>query len=550
MKVVFIARHFTYFRNFESVVTALAERGHSVHLAADREEALGGRELVDRVAAAHPQQVTVGFTPILQWGRYRRLAGALRLGLDYLRYSDPRYDTTPRIRERAHERTPLFVLLLAALPSRSLVVWALERLEQAVPRQLGIDDFLTEHQPDILLVTPLIELGSPQLDYVRAARALGIRSALCVWSWDHLSSKALIRVVPDKLLVWNETQRDEARRFHGIPPERVIVTGAQCFDRWFDRQPSRDLAGFCARVGLPATAPFVLYVGSALFKGSPSEALFTARWADAVRRSEDPRLRDVPILVRPHPQRLDEWCAPEAVAALARAGVTVWGSNPVDPESQADYFDSLHHAAAVVGLNTSALVEAAIVDRPVFTLLLPEFRENQEGTFHFHHLMTVGDGFLNAARSLDEHVTQLAAVLADGAPVRANRPFVERFIRPRGVDVAATPVFLEALEQEVALGPPPPRPAPLWTLALRPLVYALVLAGRVPLIERIYWNPVKRREHAANVVAISHKTAQRREKRLDKLARVTRKAGQQAVVRTKTAIKQALELTGARSAPK
>jgi hypothetical protein len=549
VKVVFIARHFTYFRNFESVVTALAERGHSVHLAADREEALGGRELVDRLAAAHPRRVTVGFTPILQWGRYRRLAGALRLGLDYLRYSDPRYDTTPRIRERAYERTPLFVLLLAALPARSLVVWALERLEQAVPRQLGIDDFLVEHKPDVLLITPLIELGSPQLDYVRAARALGIRSALCVWSWDHLSSKALIRVVPDKLLVWNETQRDEALRFHGIPPERVIVTGAQCFDRWFDRQPSRTLAEFCARVGLPPSgvrggASIVLYVGSALFKGSPSEALFAARWAEAVRGREDLRRRDVQILVRPHPQRLDEWRAPEAVAALADAGVTVWSSNPVDPESQADYFDSLYHAAAVVGLNTSALVEAAIVDRPVYTMLLPEFRENQEGTFHFHHLMTVGDGFLNTARSLDEHVTQLAAALADGAPVRANRPFVERFIRPRGVNVPATPAFVEALEREVSVGPPPPRPAPLWTLALRPLVYALVLAGRVPVVERIYWNPVKRREHAANVVAIGHKTAQRRDKRLDKLARVTRKAGQQVVVRTKTAIKQALGATG------
>jgi hypothetical protein len=549
VKVVFIARHFTYFRNFESVITALAERGHAVHLAADREEALGGRELVDRVAAAHPGLVTVGFTPILHWGRYRRLAGALRLGLDYLRYSDPRYDTTPRIRERAHERTPWFVLLLARLPGRPLVVWALERLEQAVPRQLGIDAFLREQRPDILLVTPLIELGSPQLDYVRAARALGIRSALCVWSWDHLSSKALIRVVPDKLIVWNETQRDEAWRFHGIPAERVIVTGAQCFDRWFDRQPSRAFAEFCERVGLSRRTPFILYVGSALFKGSPSEALFAARWAEAVGGNDVLRRRDVQILVRPHPQRLDEWRAPEAVAALARAGVTVYGSNPVDPESRADYFDSLYHAAAVVGLNTSALVEAAIVDRPVFTMLLPEFHENQEGTFHFHHLMTVGDGFLNLARSLDEHLAQLAGCLG-GGPVRANRPFVERFIRPRGAAVAATPVFADALEQEVSLGPPPPRPAPWWTLGLRPLVYALVLAGRVPFVERIYWNPVKRREWAANIVAIGAKSAQRREKRLDKLARVTRKAGQQVVVRTKTAVKQALVGTGARSAPK
>jgi hypothetical protein len=549
VKVLFIARHFTYFRNFESVIAALAERGHFVHLAADREEALGGRELVDRLAAAHPGQVSVGFTPILQWGRYRRVAGGLRLGLDYLRYSDPRYDTTPRIRERALERTPLFVLALARLPGRQLVVSALERLEQAVPRQLGIDAFLTEQDPDMLLVTPLIELGSPQLDYVRAARAMGIRSALCVWSWDHLSSKALVRVVPDKLLVWNDVQRDEARRFHGIPAERVIVTGAQCFDHWFERQPSRTLAAFCDRVGLPAHAPFVLYVGSALFKGSPSEALFAARWAEAVRSSDDPRLRGVQILVRPHPQRLDEWRAPEAVSALERAGVAVWTSNPVDPESRADYFDSLCHASAVVGLNTSALVEAAIVDRPVFTLLLPEFHENQEGTFHFHHLLTVGDGFLHLARSLEEHVAQLAAALG-GAPGRANRPFVERFVRPRGVTVPATPVFVEALEHEVSLQAPTPQPAPFWTLALRPLVYALVLAGRVPVVERIYWNPVKRREHAANIAAIGHKAAQRRDKRLDKLARLSRKAGQQVVVRTKTAIKQALVSTGARSSPK
>ena len=417
-----------------------------------------------------------------------------------------------------------------------------------MPRQRGIDEFPSEHEPDILLLTPLIELGSPQLDYVRAARALGIRTALCVWSWDHLSSKAMIRVVPDSC--WCGTRRSATRRgaFTACRPERVIVTGAQCFDRWFDREPSRDLRRVLPRgwASRRPPVPAVCLLGA--FQGQPVGGAVRRAWVDAIA----PRAR---TRAARHPDA--DPAAPAAARRVARArGGGSWpgrrhavGLEPGRRGGPADYFDSLYHAAAVVGLNTSALVEAAIVDRPVFTVLLPEIRENQEGTFHFHHLMTVGEGCLNGARSLDEHVAQLAAVLAGGAPMRANRPFVERFIRPRGVDVAATPVFVEALEQEVALGPPPPRPAPLWTLALRPLVYALVLAGRVPLIERIYWNPVKRREHAANVVAISHKTAQRREKRLDKLARVTRKAGQQAVVRTKTAIKQALEVTGARSAP-
>jgi hypothetical protein len=495
MKVLFIARHFTYFRNYESVIASLAGRGHQVHLAADREEALGGRDLVDRLAAQYPAQVTTGFTPILQWGRYRRLSNALRIGLDYLRYSDPRYEATPKLRERAYERTPVFVLLLARLPLRGLWTRLLETIERAVPRQAGVDAFITEHKADVLLITPLIELGSPQLDYLRAARALGIESALCVWSWDHLSSKALIRVVPDKVIVWNETQRTEAETFHGVAPDRVIVTGAQCFDQWFDRAWSRNREDFCRRIGFAGARPFLLYVCSALFRGSPSEAAFVQQWVEQIRRSSDARLREIGILVRPHPQRLEEWTA-DIRAALARAGdVVFWGSNPVDTESRADYFDSMCHAAAVVGLNTSALVEAAIVDRPVFTILAPEFRDNQEGTFHFHHLLDVGDGFLNVSRSLEEHVAQLASMLA-GGPVRANRPFVEQFIRPRGAAVAATPVFTDAVEAIARETSPRRSRADLGQLLLRPLIYALVLIGRLPYLERVYWNPKKLIRHS------------------------------------------------------
>jgi len=304
--VLFIARHFTYFRSFESVIEELARRGHRVHLAADREEAQGGQGLVGRLVAAHPGAVTTGFTPLLQWGRFRQLSRALRLGLDYLRYSDPRYDITPKIRERAFDRTPWLVLVLARLPFRGAVRWVLERLEEAVPGHAGIEAFVRDHRPDVMLITPLIELGSPQLDYVMAARAQGVRSALCVWSWDHLSSKALIRVVPDKVIVWNEVQRAEAMRFHGIAAERVLVTGAQSFDQWFDRQPSRDRETFIAQVGLPAGRPILLYVGSALFKGSPSEARLAVQWAEAVRRSPHPQVRDAALLVRPHPQRQEE----------------------------------------------------------------------------------------------------------------------------------------------------------------------------------------------------------------------------------------------------
>jgi hypothetical protein len=150
----------------------------------------------------------------------------------------------------------------------------------------------------------------------------------------------------------------------------------------------------------------------------------------------------------------------------------------------------MFHAAAVVGLNTSALVESAIVDRPVFTILLPEFRDSQEGTFHFHYLLDAANGFLNVSRSLDEHVQQLTGLLS-GKTLRDNRGFVEHFVRPRGAAVAATPVFADAVEQIARDWSPRPRASEAWLLLLRPVIYALVLAGRLPLVERIYWNPKK-----------------------------------------------------------
>jgi len=492
MKVLFFARHYSYLRLFEAAITEIARRGHRLHLSADREEAMGGRRMVERLAEQYPT-ITLGTTPGRAPGAWSEFARRLRLGIDYLRYLHPRYASTPHLTRRARDRAPRSIVAMAertGVSGSAALGRLLRLLERGIPINPDIKAYIRGQAPDVVIITPLVELGSPQMDHLAAAKALGIKTVLAVASWDHLSSKALIRVVPDKVIVWNATQRDEAQRFHGISADRVVVTGAQCFDQWFDRVPSRDRDAFCRRVGFSSAKTFLLYVCSALFRGSPSEAAFVLRRVAGIRQSSDSRLRDIPILIRPHPQRAAEWTA-DILADLSRMkDVVLWGSNPVDADSRADYFDSMFHAAAVVGLNTSALVESAIVDRPVFTILPPEFHESQEGTFHFQYLLDPVHGFLNSSRSLEEHVQQLAAALS-GAIVRSNRRFVEHFVRPRGVAVAATSVFADAVEQIARDPAPRPRASEAWLLLLRPVIYALVLAGRVPLVERIYWNPKK-----------------------------------------------------------
>jgi hypothetical protein len=182
-------------------------------------------------------------------------------------------------------------------------------------------------------------------------------------------------------------------------------------------------------------------------------------------------VRDVNILVRPHPYNCHAW-TPDPVADLG--GVAVFprhGYNPIDPDNRADFFDSIYHSAGVVGINTSAMIEAAIVGRPVFSLLADEFAGTQEGTIHFHHLLPENGGCVRLAATLDEHVRQLSERLRDpeGARMETER-FIAGFIRPHGVDRPATPIFADTIER-LAASPQPARHAmPIWAPAAWPAI--------------------------------------------------------------------------------
>jgi hypothetical protein len=474
LRVLFSMRNFWYVKLFDSVVRELASRGHHVHVLAERgahnERSQDWNAAAAALAAEYPT-ITFGWAPRQLDDDWVDLRVMIRLGLDHLRFLEPEYADAPMLGLRARRRTPEAIVALADAPGfrtgpgRRLIGAALRTAERAIPADPELDACIAAHDADVVLVTPMLTLGSEQVDVVRIARRLGVPSVLCVGSWDHLSSKALVREWPDRLLVWNETQRREATAFHGIPADRVVVTGAQCFDQWFDRQPALDRGAFCRRVGLDPSRPYVLYVCSALFEGSPSEAEFVRRWIDAVRACGDAALRDAGILVRPHPKRAYEW---EQVSLAGLENVSLWppdAAAPFDAATRDDYFDSMFHSAVIAGLNTSALIEGGIIGRRVHTILLPEFYDNQEGTLHFRYLLD--GGLLQAARDLPTHVAQLASSVASHDPaVHHNQAFVETFVRPAGLGRASTPVFADAVER-IAARRPRAVAESLWARGLR-----------------------------------------------------------------------------------
>jgi hypothetical protein len=463
VKILFSVQNFGFLRNFQSTVATLAERGHQIHIVADRADTVGGPQLLEALTAAHPG-ISHEILKPPKHGKWVSVGAVLRLTIDYWRYLEPQFAQATQLRARAEQQVPRLIVALPRLPGlrstagRRVLMRSARALERAIPARPDVDDLFDRYKPDLLLVTPLLYFGSKQVDYVRAARARAVPSVLGVGSWDHLTTKGLIHEVPDAVVVWNEMQRTEARELHGIDPEKVVVTGAQAYDHWFSRRVSTTRQEFCAKVGLPSTRPYLLYLCSSPFI-TPHEVPFVEKWIQAVRTSRQPAVRSTGILIRPHPQNAAQW---EHVDLSRHGDVAIWpraGANPIDSDARADYYDSMFHSHAVVGVNTSALIESGIVGRLVLSLVVPEFAGTQEGTLHFQHLKNAGGGLLRLAQTLSEHLGQIGDSFRNPAEDQVRiRGFVEAFIRPYGVDQPATPRVVEAIERTAALRLAPRQP--------------------------------------------------------------------------------------------
>ena len=449
MRILFQLPYPGYLRIYGSTIALLAERGNTVLVSYDRpgkrreptaEEVEGrdGVELVPPLPAARR--------------RAEGLVEALRLTTDYLRYLDPRFADATYLRHRLDEYLPAGVRFLARAPTSRLAASAqrvLLALERLVPSDPSIERQLASHRPDAVVLSPLIgrtPQGIRQTDTVKAARKLRIPAGLAVASWDHLTTKGLVKAQPDRAFVWNEFQVREAAELHGLPAERVVVTGAQLFDPWFERTPSTTREKFLGRAGLDPSSPYVLYVGSSRnIAPVEKEIPFVLDWLKAIRHT--PEFSELSVLIRPHPGNALEWAGvalPDGRAAIAPR------ERPALPMSEADealYYDSIHHAAAVIGINTSAMVESFVQRRPVLSIRAPEFRATQDGTLHFRYLLPEAGGPLRVAGSVDEHLVQLGKALAEPEHDRERiEAFVRGFVRPRGLDRPATPILADAIE--------------------------------------------------------------------------------------------------------
>ena len=306
---------------------------------------------------------------------------------------------------------------LAYLESKDFLLYAFSYvlsflLSWSLPRMLSrfVDTYLVKNttfssvfdkfRPELVFLGNLFD--PIEIVLLREAKRRGVCSIGFINSWDKITSKGFVRILPYSLIVPNYLVRDEACRYLSIPTKRIFVSGYPHYDYYFpiamDVIPR---AEFMRKKGLdPRNKLIVLAPAGSSFTGSDERAVNLLK--GIVKKYFD---KQVSILVRFQPNdsfnaKTDNGIDGDIAYDVPGARFSTKRGMDWDMDAHDLHVlkNTLYHADLFVTVGSSIGIDAAIFDKPVVVIgfeLCPQNSVLEQASLrltvaHFERVFRIG----------------------------------------------------------------------------------------------------------------------------------------------------------------
>jgi len=300
-------------------------------------------------------------------------------GLDkffaWLKFSLIKTETTDLKRAMAFEirKNPLIYFLSKAL---NFIVArpAFRRLARLLDFLLVKNDFYAgyfeKYKPDLVFLPHLFD--EEEIHILREAKKRDVKTLGMIYSWDKITSRCLIRLLPQKFVVVNNLVKDELIIHNDVKPENIFIGGVPTCDVYFNGETS-NRADFFRRIGVDPSKKLILL-------GTMGKTFSNSDWQliDFLRGliSGGKISGDCEILVRFLPYDILEeeelkkrpglvYDYPGVRFDSRRLGGTEWDMGA--PEIN-HLKDTLSQMSLLICYASSLSIEAAIFDKPVINI--------------------------------------------------------------------------------------------------------------------------------------------------------------------------------------
>ncbi|MDO8500057.1 MAG: hypothetical protein Q7S66_05410 [bacterium] len=362
---------------------------------------------------------------------YKTPSGALERFFSFMKYRLIRTATTDLRHEISFDKHRSYALYGAAvflnfIVARPVIRKALRFLDYYFIGDPGFGGILEKYKPDAVFITHLFDDG--EISLLREAKKRRIPAIGFINSWDKLTARCSIRLLPDKLIVFNDIVKGEAEEYADMPASRIAVCGIPQYDQYVTDKPT-PRGEFFKKIGIDPKKSLILY--------SPRGIVFSASdWAvidflhDSIVRGE---IGEADMLVRfPPNDFLDEselskrpWLKYDLPGR--RFGIKRSVDWDMDFEELKHLTNSLAHASLIVGYTSSIAIDAAVFDKPIIginfeicdNLPLVASPTAYYRTEHFSKALRAGG--IRQVGSKQEFLEAIKAYLCDPLLDRAGR---------------------------------------------------------------------------------------------------------------------------------
>ncbi|MDZ4296250.1 MAG: hypothetical protein U1A16_02675, partial [Patescibacteria group bacterium] len=309
--------------------------------------------------------------------------------------------------------------IASALGARPWVRTIVRALDYALVRDDTYAPLFDRYKPDLVFCAHLFD--EPEVHLVREARRRGVRTAGLVNSWDKVTARAIMRLLPDQLIVFNEVVKDEVMAHNEMAAQDIYVAGQPNYDGHFQPVPSPREDLF-SRIGLSPASRLIVYapMGSAFSDADWDMTDLLERFAEGgqfgpgaallVRFQpndfiDEAELRKRPWLHYDYPGR----------RFSGERGVD-WD---MDSRDLQHLIDTLYHSALLICYASSMSVDAAIFDKPVINInfeIRPSARRSKSPTQFYrrtHYAKALATGGIRLVSSSDDLIRWVRRYLED-----------------------------------------------------------------------------------------------------------------------------------------
>lgn len=279
--------------------------------------------------------------------------------------------------------------------------------------------FFDEYKPDTVLAAHLFD--DNEIALVREAKKRGVKTIGYINSWDKLTGRCSIRILPDEMLVFNAIVKREAVKHADMPESRIHVVGIPQYDIYAKHKPSPRME-FMRKIGIDHARRFILYapMGETFSSSDWGVLDLLHQW---VLDGEFPN--DVNFFVRFQPNDMvsEEELAKRPWLRYDRPGTRFAKTRGVDwdmnNEEMQHLADTLHYAELLVCYASSISIDIAVFGKPVinidFELSPPKHLVKSPTQFYQmeHYINALKTGGIRRVKSADELRVWILKYLAD-----------------------------------------------------------------------------------------------------------------------------------------